>query len=199
MVYRARARALLYPTAMTEGVEHEMKFPVAHAGELRRLLAALGGVLRAPLHDEENWVLDDPAGRLRDGGLLLRVRRTSAGAQLTFKGTARFEGGVKSREEIECGVEDAERLLLILARLALTPVRRYQKRREEWSLGGIAVALDETPMGTFVELEGAPEELVATARALGLDPHQAVRGTYLDLWEEYRKDHPQAPRDMVFR
>jgi len=62
----------------------------------------------------------------------------------------------------------------------------------------VTVALDETPMGAFVELEGQAEQLPAAALALGLDPHAAALGTYLDLWSAYRTGHPDAPEDMVF-
>ena len=81
-----------------------------------------------------------------------------------------FHEGVKSRVEIETPVESAERTLAILAGLGFQPVRRYQKRRETWSLDRIVVALDETPAGNFVEVEGPSDRLAAAAGDLGLDP-----------------------------
>lgn len=175
-----------------------MKFPAPGLDALRRRLAELAGALRSPLCLEENWVLDDAARRLALQGVLLRVRRSGTTALLTFKGRARLTNGVKSREELECGVDDAGCMLELLSRLGFVPVRRYQKRRETWSLGEAVVALDETPMGAFVEIEGPPEALASTAVALGLDPGQAVTGTYLELWEAYRRRHPEAPADMEF-
>jgi adenylate cyclase class 2 len=128
---------------------------------------------------EDNWVLDDTARTLATAGRLLRVRRFGDRSFLTLKGPATFSAGVKSRVETET-------------------VRRYQKRRETWSLEGVTVALDETPMGAFVELEGESARLASVASALGLDPRTSVRGTYLDLWTAYRAEHPDAPQDMVF-
>jgi hypothetical protein len=63
---------------------------------------------------------------------------------------------------------------------------------------GVHVALDETPIGCFVELEGDDAALRALAPRLGLDPAHAVAGTYLDLWNEWRTRHPEAGPDMVF-
>jgi len=62
------------------------------------------------------------------------------------------------------------------------------------------VVLDHTPMGDFVEVEGPSHTLETTARAIGLDPSTAVRGSYLSLWREYRERriHEDLPRDMVF-
>lgn len=180
-------------------VEHEIKLPVPNLDEVRSRLPSLGAVRRSPPTDEENWVLDDAGATLAQGAALLRVRRYGGVALLTYKGRASFAGGIKSRDELECVVGDAATLLAIFERLGFLPIRRYQKRREEWDAAGLIVALDETPMGCFVEIEGEVDRLAAAARALGLDPACAVPGSYLDLWERYRVAHPDAPRDMVFR
>ncbi|MEW6337717.1 MAG: class IV adenylate cyclase [Acidobacteriota bacterium] len=179
-------------------VEQEMKVPVADLDDVRSRLATSGAVLRHPLAFEENWVLDDGAGSLRGSGRLLRLRRLGDEWIITFKGPASFAAGIKSRPEFETGVAAGERLLEILAGLGFAPVRRYQKRRETWVLSGLAVSLDETPMGSFVELEGDPTVIVSVASRLDLDPQRAARGSYLDLWLAWRENHAEAPVDMVF-
>jgi adenylate cyclase class 2 len=179
-------------------LEHEIKIPVPSLAAVRQRLRASVAVLRHGETFEENWVLDDVGRSIAAGGCLLRVRRWGAQSYLTYKGPARFAGGVKTREEIETTVGDPEIVLRALAALGFTPWRRYQKRREMWELAGVAVTLDTTPMGPFVELEGPPETIPAVAATLGLDPAHAVAGTYLHLWEEYRGAHPEAPADMVF-
>ena len=175
-----------------------MKFRVASLAGMRERLREAGAARRAAASLEDNWVLDTPGRDLAGSGRLLRVRRWGGAAVLTYKGPASFADGVKSREEHEVGVADADGAMTLLAALGFTPVRRYQKRREVWSLGGVEVALDDTPMGAFVEVEGEAEELPGTARALGLDPKAALAGTYLDLWRRHREVHPEAPEDMVF-
>ncbi|MGD1146611.1 MAG: class IV adenylate cyclase [Thermoanaerobaculaceae bacterium] len=179
-------------------VEQEMKIPVTDLTSARERLRERGWRRLAPLTLEDNWVLDDDGGTLRNSGRLLRVRQAGRNGWLTLKEPGSFHGGVKSRVEIESPVESAERVLVILAGLGFRPVRRYQKRREEWALDEMVVALDETPVGSFVEVEGPGDRLAAAAVDLGLDPRSAVRGTYLDLWTEYRALHPTAPTDMVF-
>ncbi len=179
-------------------LEHEIKLHVDSLDGVRSRLRERGASLRQAATFEDNWVLDDDSRRIGAAGCLLRVRRWGDAAFVTFKGPARFAGGVKTREEIETTVGDAAIALELMAALGFTPWRRYQKRRELWEMQGVAVALDDTPMGCFVELEGAAESIGTVAARLGLDPAEAVSGTYLHLWEAFREVHPEAPVDMVF-
>ncbi len=179
-------------------LEQEMKIPVTSLAPVRQRLVEVGAQRVHPELREDNWVLDDRARTLAAAGRLLRVRQAGDGAALTVKEPGTFVGGIKSRVELETAVASAGQTLAILGALGFVPVRRYQKRREGWTLRGVVVALDETPMGAFVELEGDSPLLQPAAVELGLDPRAAARGTYLDLWAAFRAAHPGAPEDMVF-
>jgi adenylate cyclase class 2 len=179
-------------------LEQEMKIPVASLAPVRQRLDAVGAERVHPQLREDNWVLDDRSHTLAAAGRLLRVRQMGDDAALTVKEPGTFAGGIKSRVELETAVASAGQTLAILGALGFTPVRRYQKRRESWAVRGVVVALDETPMGAFVELEGESPLLQPLAVELGLDPRAAARGTYLDLWTAFRAAHPGAPEDMVF-
>ena len=186
------------PILPTMALEHEIKVPVPALDAVRVRLRGAGAILRRDATFEDNWVLDDHRRSIAAGGCLLRVRRWGEASHLTYKGPARFAAGVKTREELETSVGDPDVVLQVLAALGFTPFRRYQKWRELWLLGGLAVTLDRTPLGDFVELEGPPEAIPGVAATLGLDPAAAVPGSYLALWEAYRASHPDAPADMVF-
>ena len=98
-----------------------------------------------------------------------------------------IEGNVKVREEREIEVESAEEARPCSRTSATRVVRRYQKMREEWHLGGVTIALDHTPIGDFAEFEGDGAETVA--KRCGFDPDKAERRSYLRLYEEL----PQEP------
>ena len=181
--------------SMEPSKERELKFgPVDHDA-LRERFTALEAESQGPTNLEDNWVFD-AQGKLKDSGQVLRLRKDRNGSHLTFKGPASFEDRVKVRTEYETGIEDIESMRRILEALGYTLRQRYQKYREVWILGSVVISLDHTPIGDFVEFEGEGCETVA-ARS-GLDPANAERRNYLRLYEDYLKEHPEAPPNMVF-
>jgi adenylate cyclase class 2 len=182
-------------------LETELKIPVPDLAPVREALQQTRAELVHPSAREENVLFDTADGRLEASGRVLRLRRYGDQRLLTLKGPVSYQGGIKMRREDETLVADADRLQAILEDLGFEAVSRYEKDRESWRFGRMAVVLDHTPMGDFVEVEGPPEELAAAALSLGLDPDQAVRGSYPSLWREYRLRHPdqELPSDMVFR
>lgn len=183
-----------------EPVESELKIPVTDFDVIRASLRDARAVEVQPMARETNLLFDSEDRRLRNAGCLLRLRQHGGRNFLTFKGPASFKGAVKERPEYETIIADLDRMGEILERLGFNVFMRYEKRREEWLLGEVAVVLDRTPMGDFVEIEGPLEQLEGTARVLELDVEDAVRGSYVTLWHEHRARHPELdlPFDMVF-
>ncbi len=182
------------------GVEQELKIPVADLEAVRRALSEVGAELLHPASREVNLLFDAEDGRIAAAGRVLRVRRYDRGWLVTLKGPAAFTGGLKTREELETEVHDGEVLTAILERLGYRARMRYEKDRELWGIEDFEVALDRTPLGSFVEIEGPGNGADAMARRLGLDPEAAVRGSYVSLWRDHRARHPELdlPTDMVF-
>ena len=182
--------------------EVEIKLPCEDPEAVRRKLRELGASLKSVLHFESNELYDDVEGRLRSAGQVLRLRREgeAGGAGiLTFKGAARFEDGIKTREERETRVSDPEEAEAILRALGFVRRFRYEKRREEWNLVECAIALAETPIGNFVEVEGSPVAIRRCVGALELDFSRAIPYNYVRLYTDRRKEDPGLPADMIFR
>jgi len=59
---------------------------------------------------------------------------------------------------------------------------RYQKYREEFALEDVIVAVDETPVGTFVEIEGGDRGITELALALGRSPADYLLDSYRRLY-----------------
>ncbi len=174
-------------------LEVEIKLPVADPAALRRQLRALGFRLAAPRARERNWIFDDPSGRLRRSGRLLRLRRQGRAWRLTAKGPA-LPGRHKRRPEIELPLRDGEafrRLLLLLGFVESWFYEKYRARyRPPRSPGSGEAALDQTPIGWFLELEGPPAWIDRTAHALGYRRADYILASYADL---FRRWHPRGP------
>jgi adenylate cyclase, class 2 len=178
--------------------EIEVKLAAADLDAVRERLRGLAATLHAARHDEVNDLYDDPERKLSGSGRTLRLRRAAGRSLLTYKGRAHFQDGVKTREEREVEVSDAHETDGILAGLNLSKRFRYEKRREEWDFEDLRVALDETPIGNFVEVEGDPVAIRRVVVQLGLDFAQALPYSYAELYQRARKENPDLPADMVW-
>ena len=177
---------------------------------------------------EWNVIFDTPEGGLAKHGQLLRIRietvetkskkRKTASAKrtlLTFKrpilagatpsASARENHRHKVREEVEVEVADASVLAKIFEGLGMRGWFRYEKYRTTFRLPagaswakGLLIELDETPIGTFVELEGPPTAIDRAAQELGYSRRDYILRSYLALYVEECRRRGQEPQDMLF-
>ena len=178
-------------------VETEIKLRFESGDAARRAVDTLGAAPYTPRRLQDDALLDNEAGTLYGRQCALRVRRDGDKGVVTFKGPV-IPGPMKSREEIETSIGDGEKMLRVFRELGYTPRFRYQKYREERRLGGLIVAIDETPIGVFVELEGPEAEISAAAGRLGFTPNDYIRASYRTLFLEYREAHGLSSEHMIF-
>ena len=177
--------------------EIEVKFPLRDRTEIIQKLRGLGATRLYAETFEDNIVLDR-RGELRTRGALLRVRKFGRYALATYKGPVSIEGGIKSREEVQTGVESFELAIQLFDALGFKPVFRYQKFREVWRVREVEVVLDRTPIGDFFEIEGPVDVIRTVTNELGMNMDQAIRQTYADLYRQHRRTRADLPENMVF-
>ena len=178
-------------------LEREIKLRFDSAEEARTKILALGAT---PLHGrrlQEDALLDTDDESLRRQRSTLRVRSEGGKSLLTFKGPV-LPGVIKIREEHETVVADGVALLAVLESLGLHVWFRYEKFREEFEADDLVMAVDETPVGVFVELEGGDAAIHETARALGRAPADYITDSYRFLFLQNRDANGLAGPDMVF-
>jgi len=176
-------------------IEIEAKLRVESHGPVRSALRGAGAALIGSVL-EWNQIYDRADGSLRRAGFGLRLRTMNplgSGESLTVltvKGP-RLPGPLKSREEREVVVSDAETAAGMLQMLGYVPILRYEKRRESWSLGECRIELDEPPrIGLFVEIEGPDEPSIGRVQdSLGLGHLQHTAASYVRLLRTYCDEH----------
>jgi adenylate cyclase class 2 len=111
----------------------------------------------------------------------------------------------KVREELETVLTDASALQKIFEGLGLRGWFRYEKYRTPYKLPGrypwakdLLIDFDETPIGTFIELEGPHSAIDQAARLLGFHPRDFITKNYLVLYLDDCKRQNLTPSHMLF-
>jgi adenylate cyclase, class 2 len=111
----------------------------------------------------------------------------------------------KVREELELEVSDGGMLTKIFEALGMDGWFRYEKYRTTYKLGkahgwaqGLLIELDETPVGTFIELEGPGEAIDRAAQELGFTKREYITKSYLAVYVEECRRRGEEPRNMLF-
>jgi adenylate cyclase class 2 len=182
--------------------EIEIKLAVHDPHFVRRRLAELGLRRVSKRQFERNLLYDFPDRRLRKEGSLVRLRFAGGRSLLTFKGRRIRAGRFKERPEIESQVADGIEMGRVLEALGLRVAFRYEKYRTLYRKPGDKthheVTFDETPIGTYVELEGPRRWIDQMARALGYRTHEYISASYGRLYLGWCETHDREPADMVF-
>ncbi|MCX6582793.1 MAG: class IV adenylate cyclase [Candidatus Aminicenantes bacterium] len=172
-------------------IEIKIKTPAGAAGveNMRgRILANDFQVLHERAF-ERNFVFDTPEGMLKTRKCLLRLRKKGNTNTVTFKRPlekpfSRDDIAYKIKQETEVEVSDFEGMENIFSGLGYEVFFIYEKYREEFQKGDVKVMLDETPMGTFIEIEGPDEAINRTAHELGYNKNDYITDNYLSLFRK---------------
>ena len=178
--------------------EVEIKFRIGDRKALTRSLRDAGFRELTPSTHEMNALYDLPGQKLRARGELLRLRKYGETWVLTHKSKGK-SGRHKVRIELESRVKNGRVMDAILQALGYTPTFRYEKYRSEWTDGIGHAVIDETPIGTFAELEGPARWIDRTARALVITAGDYMTQTYAELFFAWKRATRSAAREMTFK
>jgi adenylate cyclase class IV len=193
--------------------EIEVKVRIADREAFLRQLLRFGAKLKKPRVHEVNTLYDTANGDLAKGCQIARIRversalrdepehrgahhsKSEAPAEapvatLTYKGPTGPSRGYKVREEHEVRVGNAQMLEALCKMLGLRPWFRYEKFRSTYALPGIKgveLDFDETPVGDYLELEGARVSIDRAARRLGFSKADYIVRSYGGLFMESLK------------
>lgn len=178
-------------------LEREIKLGFRDADEARHAILATGATPLRGRRLQEDYLLDTPDEQLRRRRCVLRVRMECGKTLLTFKGPVQ-NSPMKLREEMETVVADGLLLMHVLEELGYRVWFRYEKFREEFAHEDVTVAIDETPVGTFVEIEGSEQGIRQMADALARKPDNFITDSYRGLYVKHCQQRGLPLSDMLF-
>ena len=182
---------------VTATVEREIKLRFNTADAARAAILGAGATPLRGRRLQEDCLLDTDDERLRRRRSALRVRMESGKSFVTFKGPVQ-SSIARVREELETLVTDGTLLVKIFEQLGYHVWFRYEKYREEYAAEDVVIAIDETPVGTFVEIEGGDRGIAEMAEALGRGPSDYLLDSYRRLYIEDCEARGVAVGDMLF-
>ena len=182
---------------MSAPLEREIKLAFASPDAARAAVRNLGAAPLRARRLQSDTLFDTAQRTLSPRGAVLRVRRDADRYYVTFKNPSDHPT-LKVREEWETGIGDAGVMTTILGQLGFEPWFRYEKFREEFSHNDVILAVDETPVGTYVEIEGSDAGIVATAAALGRGPADYVLESYRGLFVRFCAERNLPITHMLF-
>jgi adenylate cyclase class 2 len=177
---------------MIDEIEVKIRVDESDLEGIRADLKRLGFHPRAHRAKEDNVLLDFPDKSLRRSGCALRLRRYGSKQIVTFKGKKQDDPHLKVREEIESQISDLDALKGILTHLGLEPAIEYSKYREKYILEKeghrVEFCIDETSVGSFIEIEGTRDSIYEIAAELGWDSSDFITKDYVELLGEGEND-----------
>ena len=178
-------------------IEHEVKLAFESVEAARRAIEGAGGRLVASRRLIDDLLFDTDDRQLLRAQSTLRLRRDGASGLITFKGPV-LPGPVKSRLELETAVGDADVAGAIIASLGYRAFFRGQKYREEYLMDAASIALDEAPIGVYVEIEAPPAVIPQIAARIGRGREDFILDSYASLYAAWCARHGVKPGDMLF-
>ena len=188
--------------------EIELKFPVPDPEALQTRLPQLGFQLATPRTFEHNTLYDTPNRDLRARRRILRLRQYGSLSTLTHKRLPDQQDPVdttryKIRIENETTIGNREAMAEIFLQLGFTPAFTYEKYRTEWSHSAdfditAHLVLDETPIGTYAELEGPTDWIDRTLVDLNVDPATSLTDSYGKLFLDWKQRTGSPAEHLTF-
>jgi predicted adenylyl cyclase CyaB len=188
--------------------EIETKLRITNPEKIYDILEKEHAVLKYTCLELDTYFKHDKLGQ---DGTALRLRTknvegdTNILTSLTLKGPPEWVGGIKSREEIEIGVNDEKNstaMRQFMDALGFVEVINFWKRRRLYSLMQCTVCVDILMLrgyhaiGYYVEVEGPNAAIIKTVQEkLGLGAIVPETISYADIVKEYMKK--VAPTDNV--
>jgi adenylate cyclase, class 2 len=207
--------------------ETEIKLAVKDLPALIERLRAIGIKPRGRVL-ERNSLFDTDAADLRQRGRLLRLRvetpapsdfapggpkrmvltaKSPASPQKDQQGAPRFKESMERETVLRDPLRRAPGTKptlrdrgwpFALGVLGFRSKFRYEKFRTNFRMHGVHLDLDETPVGTFLELEGTPDAIDRVAHELGFTHTEYIRATYYSLYAAERRRRGRPVRNMLF-
>ena len=181
--------------------EIELKFCPGNPREFQAHAVERGFTVLTARALERNVLFDTAERTLLAQRQLLRMREYNGTWVLTHKRPPANNDDTsfyKERVETETRVDDGDAMGAVLVELGYSPAFRYEKFRTELTDGEGTLVLDETPIGDFAELEGAPEWIDRALERLNVPREMCFTDSYGRMFLDWKARSDSSAENMTF-
>ena len=183
-------------------LEQEAKFILTDINRYRTRIIEMGGHSQGRVF-ETNVCYENEENSLGKNKSILRLRQDRR-VRLTFKfpsdqpASDPLAQQVKTMNELEVSLNDFDTMHQLLSAIGFHPWQTYEKWRETFILDDAELCLDEMPFGTFLEIEGTPDQVQHLSAGLGLPWKKRVLANYLAIFTLIKKTEKLPFNDITF-
>lgn len=176
-------------------ISNEIKFKVENVNSFINLLREKSIVLIGG-YKEKTIRYDNKDSSLEREGKFIRVRsgiKNVISIKEKLNNNNDNDNFLK-RNDIEVEVSDIKKIQYILEQIGLHETFTMEKYRLKWKYNDeVELNLDELPFGVFLEIHGNEKNAIAASKELGFNMKNAKKGTYWDIFEEFKKENNIEP------
>ncbi|MFX1518910.1 MAG: class IV adenylate cyclase [Promethearchaeota archaeon] len=183
-------------------IEVEVKANIAHPNEIIQQLNTQTIFLKEIYQEDIYFNSPDRDFKITDEAL--RIRISSEGSALTYKGPKIGNFIDKTREEISVKIKDREPIQIILEKLRFQPVAKVSKKRLLFRFDDLSISVDFVKdLGEFIEVEGLVQtqkeieskrtKILDFLEALNIPLEDCERRSYLELLLNKKMESNDSP------
>lgn len=171
-------------------IEVEIKAKILHPNEIIKRLKTQATFLKETIQEDIYFNAPDRDFRITDEAL--RIRISSEGSELTYKGSKIGNFIDKTREETSVHINDFRKTQIILEKLGFQEVDKVSKKRILFQFNDLKISIDfvenlgefieiESLVNTQKEIEKKRKEIINFLNELEIPLEDCERRSYLEL------------------
>jgi adenylate cyclase class 2 len=164
--------------------EIEVKFKLTSKDNIIEKLVSLEGKFKKPYRQTTYGFFSEDS---IEKGIFPRIRGESGKHVLTVKVRPKKKTKYFERKEYSVVIDNEKEGIKILKLLGFDRVRKFSKKRQEWSFSDIKVCVDNLYFGTFLEIEGKKKQIERMIKRLGFEKRERIIRGYLTLENDYKR------------
>ena len=164
--------------------EIEVKFEINSKDKITEKLIKFGGKLRKTYRQTTYGFFSKDSIKK---GIFPRIRVESDQHVLTVKVRPKRKTKYFERKEYSIVIDNEKEGIKILKLLGFDRIRKFSKKRQEWSFPNVEICLDKLYFGTFLEIEGEKKQIEIMIKNLGFEKRERITKAYLALEDDYKE------------